>query len=75
MAPHNRVHVDPEGGGVVGNGKGPKGRRAGPVWPPEVKLEIVRAHLEGGATVPELAKAYDAFKSSIYGWIARYRQV
>lgn len=59
----------------MGKGNGPKGRRACPVWPPEVKLEIVRAHLEGGATVPELAKAYDAFKSSIYGWIARYRQV
>ncbi|MCC6738961.1 MAG: IS3 family transposase [Planctomycetia bacterium] len=44
-------------------------------WPLEVKLAIVKSRLEGKATVPELAKAYGAIESTIYGWVARYRQL
>lgn len=62
-------------GNESGNGKASGKRKGAPQWPPEVKLAIVRARLEGKATVPELAKAYGAIESSIYGWVARYRQV
>jgi transposase InsO family protein len=43
-------------------------------WPLEVKLEIARSCVEGGASVPEAARAFGAIESTVYGWVSRYRK-
>lgn len=53
-----------------GSGNG-KSRRP---WPLEVKLAIVQSRVDGGVSVPELAKAYGVIESTIYAWVAQYRK-
>lgn len=58
----------------MGSGKGPGKRKDRRQWPAEIKLEIVRSVVEGGASVPEAAKAAGAIESTVYAWVARYRK-
>ncbi len=58
----------------MGKGKGSENGRVGRYWSSEMKLAIVRAHETGGSKVPELAKAYGVFPTTIYGWLKIYRK-
>lgn len=58
----------------MGRGKDLEKRKDRKPWPLEVKLEIARSCVEGGASVPEAAKAFGAIESTVYGWVARYRK-
>jgi transposase InsO family protein len=58
----------------VSQGKGSGNGRSGRYWSPEVKLAIVRAYESGGSKVPELARAYGVFPTTIYGWLKVYRK-
>jgi transposase InsO family protein len=58
----------------VGKGKGSDNGRVGRYWSSEMKLAVVRAHETGGSKVPELAKAYGVFPTTIYGWLKIYRE-
>ena len=55
-------------------GKGSGNGKARRPWPLEVKLAIVQSRVEGGVSVPELAKAYGVIESTIYAWVAQYRK-
>ena len=55
-------------------GKGSGNGKARRPWPLEVKLAIVQSRVDGGVSVPELARAYGVIESTIYAWVAQYRK-